>query len=385
MAKKEEIPRSIYPRKNGSFEGYITVGEAENGKRAPRKYAQGKTEQEVKKKLNKIEFLLNTGQYKKPNKDTLVSFLYEYHGVCSTKWEATTASLYLMYIQTHIEPYFKDSKLTSIKAMSLDKFYNYKLTETRTIKIQTKKGENEKILPPLSINTVNKLNKFLKAAFNYAVVNDLLAKNPTTGIKLASTQKYIPKVYTEDQFKTLVTLVKGKEQEIPIVLAAGCGLRRGEICGLRWDNIDFENKILSVVRTTVRFTKNLDKDPKNETSKRKISIPGYVIRILEYHYKQNGMPKGKIITRWLPQSLSEMFNNLLDSCNMEHTRLHDLRHYNAVIMMQYGIPDKVAAERLGHSNVTTLRQVYQHVMNGMDNEAANMIDAAFEKIQPHEK
>lgn len=382
---RDEIKRSYYPTSNGKYAGYITVGEASKGKRAKRKYVYGKTEKEVKKKLDEIEFLINTGQYKEPNKDTLVSFLYEYHSVCSTKWEATTASLYLMYIQTHIEPYFKDAKLTDIKALTLDKFYNCKLTETRTIKIRTSKGEKDKVFPPLSINTVNKLNKFLKAAFNYAIVNDLMTKNPTVGVKLSGSQKYIPKVYTEEQFKKLITIVKGTEQEIPIVLAAGCGLRRGEICGLRWDNIDFGNKTLSVEKTTVRFTKNLDKAPKNETSKRKITVPGYVIKILDYHYKKNGKPKGKIITRWLPQSLSEMFNNLLDSCNMEHTRLHDLRHYNAVIMMQYGIPDKVAAERLGHSNVTTLRQVYQHVMNGMDNEAANMIDAAFEKIQPQDK
>lgn len=381
---KDEVTRNIYSISKGGYSGYIVVAPPQNGKRAKRKYVYGKTENEVKKKLDSIEFLLNTGQYKEPVKDTLVSFLNEYHNVCSTKWEKTTSSLYKMYINTHIEPYFKDIKLTDIKAITLDKFYNQKLTETRTIKIKTKKGEKDKTIPPLSINTVNKLNKFLKAAFNYAIVNDLLTKNPTAGVKLASPQKYIPNVYTEDQFKQLIALVKGKEEEIPIVLAAGCGLRRGEICGLRWENVDFKNKTLSIEKTTVRFDKTIDKEPKNETSKRKITIPEYVIKILNTHYVKNGGPKGKIITRWLPQSLSEMFHNLLDSCSMEHTTLHSLRHYNAVIMMQYGIPDKVAAERLGHSNVTTLRQVYQHVLNGMDNEAANMIDAAFEKIQPHQ-
>lgn len=376
----EEYLRSYYTRGDGQETGYITLGEAENGKRAKRKVVYGKTRNEVKKKLDNIEYLLRTGQYFAPTKDTLVSFLYEYHDVCSTKWEETTSELYKMYIVTHIEPYFKKSKLKDIKTITLDKFYNYKVTETRTIKIKTKTGEKDKILPPLSVNTVNKLNKFLKAALNYAVINEKIIKNPTTGVKLSPPTKYRPVVYTEEQFKILVNFIKGKDEEIPIVLAAGCGFRRGEICGLKWDNVDFDKKTIEVERTSVRFNKNIEKSPKNETSKRKISIPDYVIDVLNNYYLANGKPKGKIITRWKPQSLTEMFNNLLDGHGMAHTRLHDLRHYNAVIMMQYGIPDKVAAERLGHSNVTTLRQIYQHVLNGMDTEAADKINDALKKM-----
>lgn len=69
---------------------------------------------------------------------------------------------------------------------------------------------------------------------------------------------------------------------------------------------------------------------------------------------------------------------------MEHIRLHDLRHYNAVIMMKYGISDKVAAERLGHSDVATLRNVYQHVLEDMDEKAADEINKTFRKQCSHQ-
>ncbi|OYO51433.1 hypothetical protein CG709_19740 [Lachnotalea glycerini] len=127
--------------------------------------------------------------------------------------------------------------------------------------------------------------------------------------------------------------------------------------------------------------------PKNETSKRTIIAPDYVIDTLrDYYERKNNPPKlENIITRWKPQSLSEMFSNLLKKHNLDQIRLHDLRHYNAVIMLHNGISDKVAAERLGHSNVSTLREVYQHVLKEMDEEAANKINESISFVNNKEK
>lgn len=358
--------------------------ERDDGGTRNRKTVSAKTEKEVRKKLNKLIYEIENDEYTKPIKDSLLEFLKEYHHICAgfdmwdenavrpkkAKWEETTASLYKMYIDVHFQPYFKSMKLTDIKPMTLDKFYNYKLSNI----------ENKKI--PMSINTVRKLNTFLKSAFNYAVKNNLLPKNPTNNVVLGKKEQYKPNVYNEDQFTKLLDNVTGTDDEIPILLGGGCGLRRGEVFGLEWKDIDFKKKTITISQTSVRFDKHVEKSPKTESSKRTIKVPEYVLTVLNnYKKKDKIIPKSdsKVITRWLAPSYSERFKNLLQEFGMEHIRFHDLRHYNAVIMMKYGVSDKVAAERLGHSDVATLRNVYQHVLEDMDEKAASEINEMFRK------
>lgn len=383
---------SIYQRSSDNrWIGAIEL-ESTNGKRK-RKTVSAKTEREVRRKVNALVYEIENGEYIEPNKDSLIAFLKEYHRICAgydawsknskrpdnAKWEETTASLFKMYIDVHFAPYFKDMKLIDIKPITLDKFYNYKLVTPREVEIKNGTTVEKRTVPPLSINTVIKLHKFLKAAFNYAVVNGIIKKNPTFGVKLSSKEDYIPTIYDAEQFSVLLDYVANTDDEIPIILGAGCGLRRGEIFGLRWRNIDFENKLITVERTSVRFDKTIEKSPKNKTSSRTITAPSYVIDVLRKYRNRIGKidPNEKVITRWKPGSYSDRFNKLLLEFNLPHIRLHDLRHYNATIMMKRGIPDKVAAERLGHANVSTLRSVYQHVLKDMDVKAADEIDVVF--------
>jgi integrase len=389
-----EIKNDPYVYQRASDKRWIGVIELEstNGKRN-RKTVSSKNEKDCWRKLNKLVYEIEHGEYVEPNKDSLIAFLKEYHRICAgydmwnknakrpekAKWEVTTASLFKMYIDVHFEPYFKDTKLVDIKPITLDKFYNYKLSTSREIELVKKNVIEKKVIPPLSINTVIKLHKFLKAAFNYAVINGILKKNPTVGVKIGSKEDFKPSVYNADQFAKLLKHVANTDDEIPIVLGAGCGFRRGEIFGLRWKDIDFENNLITVEKTAVRFNTTIEKTPKNKTSSRTISAPSYVIETLRKYRNRIGRidPNEKIITRWKPGSYSERFSRLLKEFDMPHIRLHDLRHYNAVIMMSKGIPDKVAAERLGHANVSTLRNIYQHVLKDMDVSAAEEIDDVF--------
>ncbi|PXV85134.1 site-specific recombinase XerD [Lachnotalea glycerini] len=392
---------SIYQRdEDKKWVGQIELGRDNKGKRK-RKVIYGGSKKEVEEKVNIVLYELQTDQYIGDSKDTLIEFLKDYHRICSgcdmwkskyiypdsAKWQKTTAELFKMYIDVHFEPYFQSTKLKDIKAITLDAFYNNKMSIERDYKIKQGNKMVTKKQKPLSINSVIKLNKFLKAAFNYAIVNDQLKKNPTSGVKLSSPEKFSPNVYDKDKFFKLLIAVRGEDEEIPVILGAGCGLRRGEMCGLTWDNIDFDKKVITIEKTQVRFNDNLEKMPKNETSKRTIIAPDYVIDTLrDYYERKNNPPKlENIITRWKPQSLSEMFSNLLKKHNLDQIRLHDLRHYNAVIMLHNGISDKVAAERLGHSNVSTLREVYQHVLKEMDEEAANKINESISFVNNKEK
>jgi len=86
-----------------------------------------------------------------------------------------------------------------------------------------------------------------------------------------------------------------------------------------------------------------------------------------------------IFSEFQPDAYSKHFKKLLAKHNLPPMRFHDLRHYNAIIMMKYGVPDKVASQRLGHSQVQITREIYQHVLPDMDRQAAAVIEGAFAK------
>lgn len=388
------IGLSIYQRESdGRWIGAIELPST-NGKRN-RKTVSAKTEKEVKRKANKLVYEIESGDYVEPSKDSLIAFLKKYHKInagCdmwkedyvypeNSSWALSTAELNQMYIDVHLEPYFKDKKLVDVKPMDLDEFYNYKLTTPREYDHPTINGKiYKKVQPPLSNNTVLKLNTFFKSAFNYAVKNDLLKTNPTDRVTLKKKKKFIPTIYSEQQFMELLNYVENTDDEIPILLAGGCGLRRGEMFGLYWRNIDFDTNNITIMNSLSGFRTIKDKDTKNESSERMFEVPDYIMDILrEYMKKANGKENEKVITRWKPKTYTERFGQLLERFDMPHIRLHDLRHYNAVIMMKYGVPDKVAAERLGHSQITTLRDVYQHVTKDLDKRAADDINKMFNK------
>lgn len=380
---------SIYPYEGG-YRGQKNLGKDKYGKRQ-RKTFRGKTEQEVKDKINQYEFEVATGLYTEPCKDTLVEFLKEYHRICSgcdmwlpnykypkkAKWEETTAELNKMYIDVHIAPYFKQMKLTDVKPIELNKFYNYCLNLER-------KNEKSHRTYKVGISTTIKLNTFLKASFNYAIKNGLIKDNPCLGVILSKEEEFVPNIYREENFLKLLEAVTGTDDEIPIILAAGCGLRRGEIFGLRWRDIDFKENTIAIINTKVRFKGYKEKGPKSKNSKRTFVAPLYVIERIKLYRARIGKhnPDDKIVTRWKPGAYSERFKKLLIKYGLPITRLHDLRHYNAVLMMDK-VPDKVAAKRLGHS-VEVLRKVYQHVRKDFDVSAADKINAVFERKNSHQ-
>jgi integrase len=376
---------SVYKTSSGKYVASKSMGKDAFGKRV-RPTFYGDTKKEAEDKLNTFLFEYKAGIYAKPKKDTLISFLREYCEACNSRWEDTTKELYHMYIGVHFEPYFKEMKLSDVKPNVLDKFYNYKLTTQGEYEVVKKGKRVVKKRPAMSINSVRKLNTFLKAAFNYAIVNKQMRDNPTAHVLLAKKINYKPTVYDEKQFADLLDDVAGTDDEIPILFAGSCGFRRGEVFGVRWKDVNLDKKTITVEKTRVRFKTNIEKKPKNETSSRTITAPGHVITALKL-YKvrcKRKEPNDLVITRWRPQSYSQHFKKLLARYNLVHIRFHDLRHYNAVIMCKYGISDKVAADRLGHSTVTTLRKVYQHVLNDMDVYAADQIDSSMQKKNSHQ-
>lgn len=151
---------------------------------------------------------------------------------------------------------------------------------------------------------------------------------------------------------------RGKMIEGVILLAAYAGMRRSEICALRWTDIDLKNGIVHVRRAVVSDDSGnwIDKDPKTAAGRRDISVPPLLIdRLLALKSDDTS------VFPCTPCAITHQYERAAKKVGFPY-RFHDLRHYNASIMHAMGVPDKYAAARLGHSTTDTTKRVYQHIV-----------------------
>lgn len=354
---------SIRQLKNKRWVAIVYLGRDPVTGKKKQKWIYGDSQREVTKKANELEYKLNNNLYTNPTKITVGEYLDEWFSVYKKTLAETTQSLYQMYINVHIKPALGKIRLQKLLPLQVQSFYNDKL--------QTQKG-----------TTVYKYHVLLNRAMEDAVVNKIILDNPCKYTTIPNRKsKYKPTVYDPENLNKLLDIVYDTVDEKPIILAAGAGLRRGEVFGVRWENVDFENKTITIENTIVRFDKYVEKDPKSETSLRTFTVPQIVLDVLKRHMKKEGRISGFICHEFKPDSYSQRFRKLLKKHGLPHIRFHDLRHYHATLMLRSGVPDKVASKRLGHSSVTVTREIYQHVLEDMDQEAASKIDLQLQREQ----
>ncbi|MGI6226998.1 MAG: tyrosine-type recombinase/integrase [Peptococcales bacterium] len=346
-----------YKRKDGRWESYVIYTDPDTGKNKKKSFycrtAYGqKSRQAMTEFIRKIE----SGDYSDIRKITVEKWLDKFMFVYCHKLAQTTKEGYSNYIEKHIKPVLGKLKVNDVKPLHIEQFYNK----------EREKGFKEK--------TILQEHRILHRAFKKAVSDGLTAKNPVDGVDAPSPEDYKPTIYSEEQFNLLLKKLKGHRMEIIILLAGMCGLRRAELLGLTWENIDLQNKVIKVENTIVP-TKggNLEKGTKNKSSTREISIPSAIIPSLK---RLRGI--GKVYTKlngedYNPGSVSRIFKEFLKDNDLPHIRLHDLRHFNATMMLKYKVSEKEAQERLGHSN-PGMTNKYQHVLKEMDQKSANKLN-----------
>ena len=328
---------------------------------------------ELQIQITNLEYEINNNLYLNESNATMEQYLKEWLKIYAAEsLEETTGELYEMYVEVHINPLLGKLKIKEIKPMQIQEFYNEKMKDIEL--------ENGKIKKGLSKNTIGKLHSFLNRAFDDAMKNRKIKYNPCQGVNKPKKKKYKPAICSEENFYALLDATKGTFDEIMILIAGICGLRRGEIFGLRFIDVDFKNHKLSIVQTKVRFKKKwIIKNPKSETSIRTIYVPEFVTDAINNYLTSLKVVPETIFGEFLPDAYSKHFSKLLITHNIPHIRFHDLRHFNTIIMLKYGVADKVASGRLGHSQVQTTREIYQHVLPDMDKQASNIIEGIFSK------
>jgi len=198
-------------------------------------------------------------------------------------------------------------------------------------------------------------------------------------------------VWTAEQLRTFLEVVDDHHHGALFRVAAMTGLRRAELCGLRWVDVELDQAELVVRQsiTTVNHVPTVS-TPKTSRSRRKVNLdPGTVARLRRHRTEQleqrmlmgGGWTDGGLVfampdgSPWNPDVITRRFTLLIEKAGLPRIRLHDLRHTHASHLLAAGTNIKVVSERLGHSSVSFTLDVYAHVMPGQQADAAAAVAA----------
>lgn len=298
---------------------------------------------------------------------TLESYLdYWYNQSCVNKLSPTTYESYKRNIDVHIVPLLGNIKLKDLKPLHLQSFYTNRLEYG------------------LSKTSVKYLHRILHTALNQATKWQLLSINIANNVDAPKPEKYVAKILKPNEVCKLLNAVKNTNIYLPVLIGISTGMRRGEILGLTWNNIDFENSFIRIVQTLLPTKNGLQLlPPKTNTSNRIISIPPTLKNILKEYKNKTSCnfvcynEFGELIN---PSYLNHKFKQVLEDNNLPLIRFHDLRHSHASLLLSQGVQAKVISERLGHSNINITMDLYSHIYDATNKEVANNFDVFINNI-----
>lgn len=388
---------SVTKRADGRFMGQVSINDPATGKRK-RKTVYGKTQKDVLEKLNKIKYELQMGMYTVENDITvnnwILTWLKEYK-INSLK--KGTYTNYSNYTQNHIIPYIGKIKLQDLRADHIQGLYNQLLKNGRR---NLKEGKEIGLSP----TTIKRVHIIINSALKQAMKNGLISKNVAEAVTVPKQIKHEITPLSRENITEFLEEARKDRLYAAFLLECGTGLRRGELLGLKWGDIDFDNRTLQVKRSLViqydmtaakegRKATTLEfETPKTEKSKRIISIPLNIIKELKAHrtkQKAEKMQIGKYYNNEdlvfckidglpiHPATLTSSFKRMLKRVGIQDARFHDLRHSVATLLLEMNEHPKVVQELLGHSTISTTLDIYSHVSLEKKEQAAEKLNTIF--------
>jgi len=182
---------------------------------------------------------------------------------------------------------------------------------------------------------------------------------------------------TDEQVKQLIAGAGSKGMELAFIMGAALGMRRSEICALTWNDVD--DKTIHITKAMVQDKRNkwIIKCTKTSAGTRDLDAPDFIIKRLES--MRNGAEGTERIFGFTPSAITMRFMRVCKNIGIA-CRFHDLRHYNASVMLALGVPDKYAMQRMGHATPNMLRTVYQHLMDEKEKSVSNDVNTYMNKI-----
>jgi integrase len=337
------------------------------------------TKRDATAALDELRGNVREGTFVEPSKLSLDAYLWSWlDGLAAKGRRASTIAGYRQTLGAYVlGTELGATPLQAVTAIDLDRLYAHLATAGN------RKGE------PLSLRTVRYVHTILGKALADAVRQGLLQRNPArlaSAPKVSATKAPEVSVWAPEELAAFLAHVAKHEHRHLFRLAALTGMRRGEICGLRWTDVDLDAARINVRQsiTAVGGTPVVA-GVKSARSRRSIDLDaGTVAALKAQRVEQNAArllmgagysDQGYVFATptgdpWHPDSISGWFERTVASSKLPRIRLHDLRHSHATHLLMAGTNPKVVSERLGHASVAFTLDTYGHVLPGQQADAA---------------
>lgn len=245
----------------------------------------------------------------------------------------------------------------------------------------------------LEAKTVLNTHMVLRRALADAERLDLVVRNAAAAARPPSVRRKEQETWTPDELNQFLTTVVDHRLFAAFVLSATTGMRRGELLGLRWRDVDLDAGRLSIVSTITTVNgRAIESTTKTNKSRRRIALDGGTVAVLRAHQERQSAERqlagklwsdsGLVFTRedgtaLHPDRFTHLFTRLSRKAGLSPIRLHDLRHTYATLALEAGVHPKIVSERLGHATTGITLDLYSHVAPSMDEQAAEMIAGLF--------
>ena len=307
-------------------------------------------------------------------------YLLEWLEIAKGRLAVATYSSYAAMIKKPVGPYFRQRNLTlrELEARHLQMFYSEML---------------RKVKP----NTVIHYHAIIHSALKYAVKTDMLVQNVADKVDRPKKNSFQPVFLSAEEMQKMFEALRGTKLELPVLVAAFYGFRRGEVLGLRWDAIDFERNTITIrhIVTNAKIDGKCEivcaDRAKTKSSLRSLPLVSNIrekLLALREQQKENRRVCGNCYSKkydgyvfvdamgniFNPRSVTANFSKLLEQNGLRHIRFHDLRHSCASLLLANDVPLKQIQEWLGHSDIGTTANIYSHLGYKSKITSANVMD-----------
>ncbi len=359
----------------------VDVGHDENGRRRQRWHSGFDTKRDASRALTEILGRLQRQEYVEPSKQTLRAFLAEYLHAARTTLRPGTWQSYATNVDAYIVPKLGTVPLQAVTPSMLTGFYADLLASGR----RSREGG-------LSPRTVAFTHQILRKALSEAVRWGRLARNPADQASPPRQSRPEMRCWSAEELRAFLEHVKGDRYFPAWLLVASTGLRRGELLGLRWKDVDLEASRIAITQALLSVRNRLSvSPPKTASSRRSVALDARTTAALRAHRRAQLEERLALGGDWPDHDLvftredgeplhpdrfsRDWFRQHVRAAGLRRIRFHDLRHTHATLALQAGVHPKVVSDRLGHSTVSITLDTYSHAVPAMQEEAAERIAA----------
>ncbi len=318
---------------------------------------------------------------------TLADLVQKWKPIAELNLSPTTWQEYDRLLKKRILPRFGKTKVRAIRAADIDTFY---------AELKRLGGAGGK---PLGAQSIQHIHALLRRLLNQAVLWGWIPTSPVTRARPPRVDRFDLTIPSPEDIGRIIAAAEKQDSDLAcfLRLATVTGARRGELCALRWSDLDTKAGTITIARSVVgqRNDDLVEKGTKTHASRR-ISLDPVTLRSLKAHqercaarsadYDVKLPPKAFLFSDtpdgsspWRPNRLTLAFRRICDDLDISNVRLHDLRHFAATRLLAAGVPVKTVAGRLGHANAATTLNAYAHFLESSDETAATVLGDLLDK------